>query len=60
MTEGGERNKMEKTKNGEDLVGSIYKENTVKWARKMRRLKNIVIQLQRRLDFRMVIKTKIR
>ena len=43
-----------------DLVGSIYKEKPVKWVQKTKRPKNIVIQLQRHLDFRMVIKTKMR
>ena len=49
----------EKGRMKKDLVGSIYKEKPVKWARKTRRLKNIIIQLQRRLDFQMVIKIKI-
>ena len=60
VADGGERKKMQKRRMVGDLVGPIYKGKPVKWARKMRRLKNIIIQLQRRLDFRMAIKTKIR
>ena len=59
MTDGGERKKMRKGKNEEDLVGSIYKERPPKEREKQEGQKYELSNYKDASIFGMVIKKKI-